>query len=81
MFVGGNTSVMTRIRLGHFSDLQFGILALVLNGDSTTGGDLSPFALHPLHTGDWVTSNLGDKGCSTLCQNQKYTKLVQNGNL
>ncbi len=68
MFVGGDTSVETWVGLGHLSDLHFGILALVLNGDTTTGGDLPPFALHPLHAGDGVTSNLGDKGCGSLCK-------------
>lgn len=67
MFVSGDTPVETRVGLGHLSDLQFGILALVLDGDTTTRGDLSPFALHPLHAGDWITSNLGDEGCSALC--------------
>lgn len=66
MFVGCNTSVETGIRFGYLLDLHFGILTLVHDGDTTTRGDLPPFALHPLHTGDWVTSDLGDEGCSAL---------------
>lgn len=73
MFVGGDTSVDTGVGLGHLSDLHLGILALVLDGDTTTGGDLPPFALHPLHTGYWVTSDLGDEGCGCLCEeNQRH---------
>lgn len=66
MFVGGDTSVESSVGLGHLSDLHFGILALVLDGDTTTWGDLPPFTLHPLHTGDRLTSDLGNEGCSAL---------------
>lgn len=67
MFVGGDTSVEAGVGLCHLSDLQFGILALVLDGDTTTGGDLSPFTLHPLHAGDRVASDLGNEGRGALC--------------
>lgn len=68
MLVTGDTSVMARVGLGYLSDLQFGILALVLDGDTTTRSDLPPFPLHPFHAGDRVTSNLCDEGCSALCK-------------
>lgn len=75
MFVGGDTSVETGVGLGHLSDLHFGVLALVLDGDTTTGGDLPPFALHPLHTRDRVSSNLGDEGCSALWKGIKQANI------
>lgn len=67
MLVGGNASVVTCIGLGEFPDLQFGVLSLVLNRDTTTGGDLPPLAFHPLNTWNWVTANLGDECGGSLC--------------
>lgn len=68
VLVGGHTSVMAGVRLGYLFDLQFGILAPLFDGDTTTGGDLPPFAFHPFHAGDWVASNLCDEGGSALCE-------------
>lgn len=67
MLVGGDAPVLTRVRLGHLSDLQFGLLALLLDGDAATVCDLPPLPLHPLHVGDGVTAHFSNKGGSALC--------------
>lgn len=67
MLVGGDAPVLTRVRLGHLSDLQFGLLALLLDGDAATVCDLPPLPLHPLHVGDGVTAHFGNEGGSALC--------------
>lgn len=66
MFVGSDTPVLTRVRLGHLSDLQLRLLALLLDGDPATVSDLPPLPLHPLHTGDRVTAHFGDEGGGAL---------------
>lgn len=70
MLVGGNTPVLTRVRLCHLSDLQLGLLALLFNGDSATVSELPPLPLHPLHTGNGVPTHLGNEGGSSLCERQ-----------
>lgn len=70
MFVGGDTPVLTRVRFRHFSDLQFGLLALLFNGDPATVGHLPPLPFHPLHTGNGVTTHLCDEGGGSLCEQQ-----------
>lgn len=67
VLVGGDTSVLTRVGLGHLPDLQFGLLALLLDGDPATVCQLPPLTLHPLHAGDRVAANLGDEGGGALC--------------
>lgn len=70
MFVGGDTPVLTRVRFRHFFDLQFGLLALLFNGDPATMGHLPPLPFHPLHTGNGVTTHLCDEGGGSLCEQQ-----------
>ncbi len=67
VLVGGDTPVLTRVRLGHLSDLQFGLLALLFNGDPAAVRDLPPLTLHPLHAGNGVAAHFGDEGGSPLC--------------
>lgn len=67
MLVGGDTPVLTRVWLGHLSDLQFGLLALLLDGDPAAMHELPPLPLHPLYTGDGVSTNFGDEGGGALC--------------
>lgn len=75
MLVGGNTSVLARVRLGHFSDLQLGLLPFVFHRDTTTRGDLPPLPLHPFHIGNGITANLGDEGSSALYKTQTTNNL------
>ena len=68
VLVGGDTPVLTRVRLGHLSDLQFGLLALLLNRDAAAMRDLPPLALHPFHVGDGVSAHFSDEGGDALCE-------------
>lgn len=76
VLVGGNAPVRSGIRLGHLPDLHPGVLALVVDGDATTGGDLPPFALHPLHAGDGIASDLCDEGGGALCRTKDAAAYV-----
>lgn len=67
VLVGGDTPVLTRVRLGHLSDLQFGLLALLLDGDPAAVRDLPPLPLHPLHAGNGVAAHFGNEGGGALC--------------
>lgn len=68
VLVGGDTPVLTRVRLGHLADLQFGLLALLLDGDPAAVRDLPPLPLHPLHAGDGLAAHFGDEGGGALCE-------------
>lgn len=67
MPIGGNASVLTRVRLGHLFDLQLGFLTFLLNGNAAAVRELPPFSFHPFHTGDGVPTHLGNEGGSSLC--------------
>lgn len=81
VLVGGDTPVLTRVGFRHLPDLQFGLLALLLDGDPPAVRDLPPFTLHPLDVGDGVAAHLGDEGGRGLCgvtgrSSQQYSHLL-----
>jgi len=67
VLVGGDAPVLTRVGLGHFFDLQLGLLAFLLDGDPAAVRELPPLPLHPLDAGDGVTAHLSDEGGGSLC--------------
>lgn len=81
VLVGGNAPVRPGIGLRHLNDLHPGVLALVVDGDATTGGDLPPFTLHPLHAGDGIASNLCDEGGGALCRRKDAVYVLRRENI